>query len=139
MANCPFCGVEVQEGVKFCTSCGASLESAEPIGNGPAPAQAAPVETPAQQAVPEQPYQQQYQQPQPAQAAPAQAAPAQAAPVDSGSIGWAILGFIIPLAGIILFLVWRTTKPQTAKMAAIGAAAGFLLALIVNVLTNMNI
>ena len=133
MANCPFCGVEVQEGSKFCISCGASLESAQPKGNEPAPVQP-PVEAPAQQAVPEQPYQQPYQQPQ-----PAQAAPAQAAPVDSGSIGWAILGFIIPLAGIILFLVWRTTKPQTAKMALYGAVAGFALTLIINILTQMNI
>ena len=135
MANCPFCGVEVQEGFKFCTSCGASLESAGHIGNEPAPAPVQPpIEASAQQVGSEQPYQQPYQQPQ-----PAQFAPAQAAPVDSGSIGWAILGFIIPLAGVILFLVWRTTKPQTAKMAAIGAAAGFLLTLIVNVLTRMNV
>ena len=129
MANCPYCGTEVQEGVKFCTNCGASLENVEPIVNEPAPVQP-PFEAPAQQAASAQPY----QQPQ-----PAQAAPAQAAPVDSGSIGWAILGFIIPLAGIILFLVWRTTKPQTAKMACIGAAIGFIFALIVNVLTNANI
>ena len=167
MANCPFCGVEVQEGVKFCTNCGASLESVESKCNEPAPAQP-PIETPVQQVVSEQPYQQPqevaqqpygqaapgaqqayqqpqeaaqqaYQQPQPAQFAPGQAAPAQAAPVDSGSIGWAILGFLIPLAGIILFLVWNKTKPKTAKMACIGAAAGFALALIINVLTNMNI
>ena len=127
MANCPYCGTEVQEGQKHCTNCGASLENVEPVVNEPAQVQPS-FEAPAQQAAPAQPY----QQPQPAQPA------AQAAPVDSGSIGWAILGFIIPLAGVILFLVWRTTKPQTAKMAAIGAAAGFLLTLIVNVLTNAN-
>ena len=99
MANCPFCGVEVQEGLKVCPNCSASLENAKPVANEPA----------------------------------------QAAPVDSGSIGWAILGFLIPLAGVILFLVWRNKRPLTAKKAAIGAAAGFFLALIVNILTQMNI
>ena len=159
MANCPFCGIEVQKDLKFCTNCGASLEGVELIGDQPAPFQPT-VEVPAQQVVYEQPYQppqetaqQAYQQPygqaQPGaqqayqqpygQAQPAQFAPAQAAPVDSGNIGWAILGFLIPLAGVILFLVWRNTKPQTAKMAAIGAAAGFALTLFINVVTQMNI
>lgn len=41
--------------------------------------------------------------------------------VDSGSIGWGVLGCCIPIAGLILFLVWKDTKPATAKMAGMGA------------------
>lgn len=41
--------------------------------------------------------------------------------VDSGSVGWAFLGFCIPVAGLILFLVWKDTKPLSAKNAGIGA------------------
>ena len=37
---------------------------------------------------------------------------------DSGSVGWAILGFFIPLVGLILFLVWKDSKPRCAKKAA---------------------
>ena len=40
---------------------------------------------------------------------------------DSGSFGWAILGFLIPLVGLILWLVWMHEKPKCAKMAGLGA------------------
>ena len=40
---------------------------------------------------------------------------------DSGHIGWGILGFIFPFIGLILFLLWRRTKPATARMAGMGA------------------
>lgn len=43
---------------------------------------------------------------------------------DSGSFGWAVLGFFIPLVGLILWLVWKDTKPKSAKMAGIGALVG---------------
>lgn len=43
------------------------------------------------------------------------------APVDNGGFGWGLLGCCIPLAGLILFLVWKDTKPKTAKAAGIGA------------------
>ncbi len=56
----------------------------------------------------------------------------QAAPVlDSGSIGWAILGFFIPIVGIILFFVWQKNKPKCAKKSIIGAAVGFAFNLLV--------
>lgn len=48
-------------------------------------------------------------------------APAQ---VDNGSIGWGFLGFCIPLVGLILFLVWKDSKPKSAKNAGIGALIG---------------
>lgn len=51
---------------------------------------------------------------------------------DSGSIGWAVLGFFIPIVGLVLFLVWKNTKPQCAKMAGIGALVGACLSLILN-------
>lgn len=40
---------------------------------------------------------------------------------DNGGVGWGLLGCCIPLAGLILFLVWKDTKPKTAKAAGIGA------------------
>ncbi len=49
-------------------------------------------------------------------------APAQrTSPDDPGGIGWGLLGFILPLVGLILFLVWNDTKPRTAKAAGLGA------------------
>ncbi len=56
---------------------------------------------------------------------------------DSGSIGWGILGFCLPLVGIILYFVWKETKPLSAKMAIRGAlisvaisAVGYVISLI---------
>lgn len=52
---------------------------------------------------------------------------------DSGSIGWAILGFFVPLVGLILWLVWMDDKPKCAKMAGLGALAAviFLVAIVI--------
>ena len=50
--------------------------------------------------------------------------PPQPAVNDSGSIGWGILGAFFPIVGIILYFVWRTNKPNSAKVAIIGAAIG---------------
>lgn len=41
--------------------------------------------------------------------------------VDNGGFGWGLLGCCIPLVGLILFLVWKDTKPKTAKAAGKGA------------------
>ena len=40
---------------------------------------------------------------------------------DNGGFLWGLLGCCIPIAGLILFLVWKDTKPRTAKAAGIGA------------------
>ena len=41
--------------------------------------------------------------------------------VDNGGFGWGLLGCCIPVVGLILFLVWKDSKPKTAKAAGIGA------------------
>ena len=43
---------------------------------------------------------------------------------DSGGFGYGVLGFFFPFIGLILFLVLRESKPNTAKAAGIGALAG---------------
>lgn len=44
---------------------------------------------------------------------------------DSGSFGWAILGFLIPVLGFILYLVWKRARPNSARRAANGALFGY--------------
>lgn len=43
---------------------------------------------------------------------------------DNGGFGWGLLGCCVPLAGLILFLVWKDTKPKSAKATGIGALIG---------------
>lgn len=50
---------------------------------------------------------------------------------DNGSAWWAVLGFFIPVVGLILYIVWKNDEPKNAKKAGIGAlisvCAGFAL------------
>ncbi len=40
---------------------------------------------------------------------------------DNGGIGWGLLSYFVPIAGIILFLIWKDEKPKTAKACIIGS------------------
>lgn len=107
MSYCKHCGAELSEGAAFCPKCGAPQNAA------PAPEQDL-----SQNQFPNQ-NQYQYQNQNPYNSQP---------PVtDSGSIGWGVLGFCIPIVGLILFLVWKDQKPRTAKVAGIGALVGVII------------
>lgn len=57
------------------------------------------------------------------------------APVDPPSIGMSILGFFIPLAGFIIWLVNKDTKPGMAKSAGVGALIGFGISIVFSFLS----
>lgn len=47
---------------------------------------------------------------------------------DSGSkAGWGILSFLIPLVGLILFLMWKTERPKTASVCGKCALAAVIV------------
>lgn len=123
MATCSFCGAEVADGTAICPYCNAAM----PFEVTPVEAESVqPQQSSYQQSSYQQPGYQQpgYQSPQP------MGVPANTAVNDSGSIGWGILGFFFPLVGLILFLVWKNTKPKCAKVAGMGALIGFCLNLV---------
>lgn len=62
---------------------------------------------------------------------PQTAAPQQ---TDKGGFLWGLLGCCIPLVGLILFLVWKDTKPKTGKAAGIGALVGVVCAVVYYIL-----
>lgn len=49
---------------------------------------------------------------------------------DSGSLGWGILGFFIPIVGLILYLVWKDSKPKDALMAGKGALISVIVSVV---------
>ena len=55
-------------------------------------------------------------------------------PEDTGSFGWAVLGFFIPIVGLILWLVWKSTKPKTATQCRNGFIAGVIVAVLFNII-----
>lgn len=54
--------------------------------------------------------------------------------VDNGSFGWGVLGFCIPIVGLILFLVWHDSKPKSGKQAGIGALVSVILGVVFYIL-----
>lgn len=117
---CTNCGKKLEESYNVCPYCGtpkAAIPTPNPAPT-PAPTPVQPAPTPAPAAAPVQP-----------------TAPATAAnPADKGSFGWAVLGFFFPIVGLILFLVWKDSKPKSAKVAGIGAIVGFVLGLIMYII-----
>ena len=49
---------------------------------------------------------------------------------DNGGFGWGLLGCCIPIVGLILFLVWKDSKPKTSKAAGIGALVSVICSVV---------
>ena len=147
-AALPVEAAAVQEPIEVPAQVVAEQPAAEPFQQPayaqPQPDAQQPYQQVAQQSFeqPQQAYQQPQQQYQPpqqpyGQPQPTYAMPEQQAVVDSGNIGWGVLGAFFPIVGIILFFVWKNTKPKTAKVSIIGAAIGIVLRLIINISTGV--
>lgn len=54
--------------------------------------------------------------------------------VDKSGFLWGALGCCVPVAGLILYLVWKTSKPKTAKAAGIGALISVIVIVVFYVL-----
>ncbi len=50
--------------------------------------------------------------------------------VDNGGLGYTLLSCCIPIIGLILWLVWKDTKPVTSKACAKGTIIGFVITVI---------
>ena len=53
---------------------------------------------------------------------------------DAPSTGMAVLGFFIPLAGLIVWLINKDTKPLMAKSAGKGALIGFIISIVFSII-----
>ena len=125
---CRHCGNKLDEGSKFCSVCGAPVEvqrSDSSAGQKQGGASDNPfaenfsADAPGRQYTP--PPQQNYPPPYPPPQEP------RTNPDDRSSFGWGLLGFFIPLAGLILYLVWRTEYPLRAKSVGKGALVSVIL------------
>ena len=56
---------------------------------------------------------------------------------DAGGFGWGLLGFCIPIVGLVLFLVWNQERPNTARALITGAIIGFILEFAMGILLVM--
>lgn len=53
---------------------------------------------------------------------------------DNSNLGFAILGFFIPIVGLILFLIYEEKKPKRAKSAGKGALIGFITEIVLAII-----
>ncbi len=53
---------------------------------------------------------------------------------DTGGFGWGLLGFCIPIVGLILYLIWKDEKPLTASAAGKGALIGFIAGIVLGII-----
>ena len=53
---------------------------------------------------------------------------------DAPSAGFAVVGFLIPLVGLILYLVNKDTAPLKAASAGKGALAGVIVSVVLSIL-----
>jgi hypothetical protein len=129
---CPACGSALSPDDAFCPECGNAVKPSVPEG---VPVSGSGAETPAPEA----------------SAAPAfsslagaggeeratvsserATAPSRAVYTeDSSSAGMAILGFLVPIAGLILYLVWKDTKPLKARSAGRGALVSVIIGAVI--------
>ena len=66
--------------------------------------------------------------------APLERPQTQKAPEDSGSGGFWLLGFFLPMVGLILYVVLEGERPKRAKAAGTGALIGFSVQTILAIL-----
>ena len=58
---------------------------------------------------------------------------------DSSSFGYAVLGFLIPLVGLILYLIWKDTTPLRAKSAGKGALVSVIASAVIGVIYGIAV
>lgn len=135
MAYCLHCEKEIPDGYSICESCNTIINA-----NAQHPSQQVPPQQIQHRQVPDQqrrnnPHQQQqqsYQQEQQSYQQQQQLYQQQYGitdPADAPSAGFAFLGFLIPVLGFILWLVWKDKSPRKAKSCGKGA----LISLIIHV------
>lgn len=49
---------------------------------------------------------------------------------EGSKFGWGVLGFFVPLVGLILFFTWKKDRPKSSKAAGIGALVSVILKVI---------
>ena len=65
------------------------------------------------------------------------ATPAAPAVADAPNMGLAVLGFFIPLVGLILYLLNKDTAPLKAKSAGKGALIGFIVNMVSSIVLGI--
>lgn len=127
---CPNCGKQIDDSVKFCPHCGnaVSISTFEQSDNT-ASQNTDPFGRPSNSASNGAPNNGNYR--------PDNNYQNYSAPPrnnDSASFGWGFLGFLIPIVGLILYLVWKDEYPLRAKSCGKGALISVILYVVIMII-----
>ncbi|MDO9629674.1 MAG: zinc ribbon domain-containing protein [Acholeplasmataceae bacterium] len=53
---------------------------------------------------------------------------------QGSTFGYAVLGFFIPIVGLVLYLMWKDERPNASQSAGKGALVGFILNFLFSIL-----
>lgn len=56
---------------------------------------------------------------------------------DTGNMGWGVLGFFVPVAGLILYLCWMEERPKDARMAGKGALISVIAGVVLSIISGI--
>ena len=56
-------------------------------------------------------------------------------PVKNATAPDDVLGFLFPIIGLILYLVWKSERPLRAKSAGKGALIGFIVGIVFSIIS----
>lgn len=110
MKKCPNCDADIDNGRTVCPFCGSKIGIDDSVND----------KQYKQDAIYTQNTQQQYQSRQ---------------VNDTGSVGYWLIGFFVPIIGIILYFVWRYEQPNNAKRCLWGALVSIIVSFVLTILT----
>jgi len=55
-------------------------------------------------------------------------------PEGGGGAGWWLIGFLVPIAGLLMFLLCSDNQQRKAKKAGFGALVGFIVSVVIAIL-----
>ena len=105
---CPNCGTQNTDQAAFCVSCGTPLKNTTA---SPTPPPAPPPPNFNPNPSPNPGYQ--------------QYGPQRPAPEDKADTILSIVAFCFPIVGLILYFVWKDSRPNSAKQICTASAIGF--------------
>lgn len=56
---------------------------------------------------------------------------------QGGSFGWGLLGFFLPVVGLVLYLMWDKEQPAKARAVGKGALVGVIVSAVLTVLLTV--
>lgn len=52
---------------------------------------------------------------------------------------WALIGFLIPIVGLILYLIWKDERPECARLCAKGALINVVIGCVLGVIAVLAV